>query len=369
MQAIVHYVNEEIVNIKKLMNKFMEFSNIVRWNYSKIVVSGAGDYQWEVLNDNGREIQNQLRGHYAHLIKWIRFLTTDMASTQQRNLNVSIQTVQNLIEQNGFLFKMDKDEQLNYAVKSMDLLFDLVSSAYEVTEDYCIMIPDSRTLLANPEFEKWTFEGIEKFKILLLPIIANELDKAPANDEIKNKILDYTKRGNLLDGVKINEKNSIQFAGNLQIEKTLPWLNLNDHYDSIIAAYFEMVKTNPHTRVILVTKDANLAEKAFSLNVTHMKPPALKIDSTPIKSSEPVADIKPAVQPVKPAPSKDKSHKPMPPHADNKPEKPTKVTIPPNIQNQPPAGMKPRPPKPRIKSRLNNNVKPDSKSSRIKTKR
>lgn len=369
MQAIVHYINEEIVNVKKLMNRLMEFSNIVRWNYSKIVLSGAGDYQWEVLNDNGREIQNQLRNRYTHLIKWIQFLTTNMASTQQRTLNVSIQTVQDFIEQNGLLFKMDKDEQLNSVMKSMDLLFDLVSLAYQVTEDYCLMIPDSRALLANPEFEKWTFEGIEKFKILLLPVIANELDKAPANDEIKNKILDYTKRGNLLDGVKINEKNSIQFVSDLQVEKTLSWLDLSDHYDSVIAAYLEIVKANPHTRVILVTKDASLAEKASSINVPHMKPPARKIDSTPVKSSEAVDDIKSTVEPVKPAPAKNKSHKAMPPRADSKPEEPIKVTIPPNIQNQPPAGVKPRPPKPRIKPRLNNNVKPDSKSSKIKTKR
>ena len=380
MQSVIHYINTEVLNLKKLLNNLMECSDIVRWNYSRIVVSGAGDYQWEALNDNGRKIQDQLCNEYARFISLIRFLLTDLTGTQQRVLSTSAQKVQNLIEQSGLLFKMDKEEQLNDAVKALDLLFQLIAAAYEVTEEYCIIIPDSSALIANPELEKWNFDEIHRFKILLLPIIANDLDKDTANNEIKNKILEYAKRGSLLEGIKINEQNIIQLAGDLQIEKTLPWLDINDNYDKIIATYFEIVKVNPHSQVVLITNNSSLQEKALLSNVIHSKPPVRKIEGTPAKrapvKSMPIDDIKPDVEPVKPAPSNSKNQKAMPQGADSKSEnKPIKVTIPPIIQNKPPIGIKtkaPKPPRPpKIKFPPNfNTAKADSKkSSAVKPKR
>ncbi|SMD09763.1 PIN domain-containing protein [Sporomusa malonica] len=340
MQSVIQHINTEVLNLKKLLNDLMECSDIVRWNYSKIIMSG-GDYHWEELNDNGRKIQDQLLNNYNRFTTLIRFLTNDLSSAQQRAMETSAQKVFNLIEQNGFLFRMNKEEQINSAMKAIDQQFNLIATSYEVTDDYCLIIPDSSTLIANSEIDKWKFEEIDRFKIMLLPTVVDELEKAitnndPVRNKHKNKILEYTKLGNIIDGVKINEHNIIKLVDELQkTEKTLSWLDINNNYDVVIASYFEIVKANPHSQVILITNNPSLREKALSSNVTHIKPPLLPVEIKPVKSTS--VDIKPVVEPVNTAPAAIKpKEKVMPP--DSKSEnKPTKVTVPPNMLNRPPA--------------------------------
>ncbi|WP_094605586.1 hypothetical protein SPSIL_012580 [Sporomusa silvacetica DSM 10669] len=364
MQSVIQYINTEVLSLKKQLNNLMEYSDIIRWNYSKIIMSGAGDYEWEELNDNGRKIQEQLLNDYKRFINLFRFLSTDLPNTQQNVLDISVQKVFNIIEQNGFLFKMNKEEEFNNAMKAIDLQLHLIAASYEVTDEYCLLIPDSNALVANPEIEKWNFEEIDRFKIVVLPIVANELDKVTTNNEqmqnkIKNKIIEYAKLGNIFEGVKINEQNIIKFAGSLQkTENPLAWLDINNNYDQVIASYFEIVRANPHTQVILITDNPILQAKALLANVAHIEPPVLKIDRKPATSTP--SDSKPDVEQLNTMPANSKPAAKVMPKNSESDNKPVKVTIPPAIIN--PAGIrptpkpkapKPKPPKPRTKSKPN----------------
>jgi len=362
VQSVIQYINTEVLHLKKLLNNLMEYSDIIRWNYSKIIMSGAGDYEWAELNDNGRKIQDQLLNDYKHFINLFRFLSTDLLNTQQNVLDTSVQKVFNSIEQNGFLFKMNKEAEFNNAMKAIDLQLHLIATSYEITDEYCLLIPDSNALVANPEIEKWKFEGIDKFKIVLLPILASELDNVTTNNEqmqnkIKNKILEYAKLGNIFEGVKINEQNIIKFAGSMQrTEKPLTWLDMNNTSDQVIASYFEIVRENPHTQVILITDNPILQAKALLAHVAHIEPPALKIDRKPATSTP--SDSKPDVEPLNTMSANSKPAAKVMPKNSESDNKPVKVMIPPAIIN--PAGIrptpkpkapKPKPPKPRTKSK------------------
>lgn len=334
----------------------MEYSDIVRWNYSKIIMSGAGDYEWAELNDNGRRIQEQLLNDYKRFINLFRFLSTDLTDRQQSVLDASVQKVFTIIEQNAFLFKMNKEEEFNSAMKAIDLQSRLIAALYEVTDEYCLLIPDSSALVANSEIEKWNFEEIDKFKIVLLPIVVNEFDKVTTHNEqiqnkIKSKLLEYAKFGNIFEGVKINEQNVIKYAGNLpKTKNSLAGLDINNGYDQVIASYFEIVRTNPHTQVILITANPTLQAKAQLANVAMIEPPVLNIESRPATSislnNKPDVEVRNTMSPnSKPA------AKVMPQNSESD-NKPIKVMIPP-ITN--PVGIrptpKPKPPKPRTKSK------------------
>jgi hypothetical protein len=318
-------------------------------------MSGAGDYEWAELNDNGRKIQEQLLNDYKCFINLFRFLSTGLPDRQQNVLDTSVQKVFNIIEQNGFLFKMNKEEEFNSAMKAIDLQLRLIAASYEVTDEYCLLIPDSSALVANPEIEKWNFEEIDRFKIVLLPIVANELNKVTTKNEqmqnkIKSKILDYAKLGNIFEGVKINKQNIIKFAGNLQkTEYPLAWLDINNNYDQVIVSYFEMVRANPHTQVILITGNPILQAKALLANVVHIEPPA----PTPAL----IIDRKPDVEPLNTMPANSKPATKVIPKNSELDNKPVKVTVPPIINptgirpTPKPKAPKPKPPKPRIKSK------------------
>jgi hypothetical protein len=286
MQALLEQINSDAVKIKKLLNNLIECSNIVRWNYSAIVVA-AGDYQWEQLNDNGRIIQTQLINEYNRFINIIRFLIIDLPNDQQRIFETSIPKVLSVIEQNGYLFKIDKETQLETAIKAVGCQLNLLSALYEVTDDTYLIIPDMDALIANPEIEKWKFDGIEKFNLILLATVVDGLDGVTTKrNAVKNKgennikkIKEYIKSDNIKKRVMLNGQNTISYMEIQKLEKTLPWLDLNDNRDRIIAAYFEVVKANSHSQVVIVTNDGKLQEKLLFSKVSYIKPPAQNLNN------------------------------------------------------------------------------------------
>lgn len=317
----------------------MECSNIVRWNFSRIITI-AGDYRWENLNGNGQKIQNQLLNDYNRFINLVRFLTNDLHGTQCRILETSIQEVFNIIKQDGILANMDKEAWFNSATKAIDRQFRLIFEAYKVTDDYCLIIPDVDTLITNPEIEKWKFEKVDRFKILLLPTVESELKKATKNNnQVKNKVLQYA------------EQNIINSLSSLdRLEKTLPWIDLNNINDKVIASYFEIIKVKPHSLVVLMTNNSELQEKAHLSYVPYIVPPFSKNDIKPLNCTS--ADIKANVEKVKTEPEV----KTIP--IDKKSlTPPIKVMLPPNIPNKP-IGINSQISKPK--------PKPDSFKSTIK---
>ncbi|MBP2636957.1 MAG: putative ATPase related to phosphate starvation-inducible protein PhoH [Firmicutes bacterium] len=281
MQAIIQHIHTEVSKIKTLLNGLKEYSDLIRWNHSRIKISGLGDYQWDKLNAAGRDIQEQLLKAYNRLSEQIGFLATRLPSEQQRALEAASAKIVAVITQTGNSFSMDKEELFDNAVRALDLQLQIVSAAYEILDSQCLIIPDIAALVANPEIEEWKFEGIESFKLLLLPTIVNELDENTTNtmqvkNKIKNKILEYAKQGNIAVGVNINGNNVIKFAGNIkEIKETLPELDVHNQLDQLLAAYFEFVRTNPHSQVLLITNNPALQERARVAKVSYLTAPAL----------------------------------------------------------------------------------------------
>ena len=280
MQSIIQHIHIEASKLKTLLDSLKEYSDLVRWNHSSIKISGLGDYQWDRLNDSGREIQEQLLQGYKHLFEYIRFLTTYLPIEQQRILETSANKMLAVINQTGNFFTMDREELFQDAIRALDLQLQIVVEAYEVLDSHYLIIPDSGALVANPELEKWNFEGIESFKLMLLPAIVAELDENTTDtnqvkNKIKTKILDYAKQGNIAAGVNLNEHNIIKFAGNIKEAKaTLPGLDVHNKLDQLLAAYFEIAKINSHSQVLLITNNPGLQERARGLNIIYRESPS-----------------------------------------------------------------------------------------------
>lgn len=380
MQSVIQLMATEALNLKQLLSNLMEYSSIVRWNYSKIIMAGAGDYQWEDLNDHGRQAQARLLSAYSRFANLVRFLTMDLPRDQQQILALAAHKVFAVINQNGFLVKMNKEELYHCAINAIDRQYHALAAAYAVTDDVCLIIPDSRVLLANPELEKWQFTAVEEFKILLLPEVLAELDKTSGNDhaknKIKNSILEYTKSKNI-KGTELNTKNVIQFVSNLpKSEDGLPWLDINGSEDKMIAAYFAIVRTNPHTQAVLVTNNPVLKEKALLASAICGDPPLRSPAVQPVDKAAaesgpaqkktlddmPLKPAPPAMQPKNEKPAKGKPARGITP-ATPPEHKPLMVTLPPTIPQIPVTGHgKPKGPKVRAPKLKQDIFNPNSRT-------
>lgn len=302
MQAIIQHIHIEVSNIKTLLNSLKEYSDLIRWNHSRIKVSGLGDYQWDKLNAAGRDIQEQLLQEYNSLSEQIDFLAAYLPNEQQRALEAASARICAVITQTGNSFSLDKEELFYHATRALELQLQTVSAAYEILDSQCLIIPDITALVANPEIEEWKFEGIESFKVLLLPAIVAELDENTTNtiqikNKLKSKILEYAKQGNIAVGVNINRNIVIKFAGNIkEIKETLPELDVHNQLDQLLAAYFELVRTNPHSPVLLITNNPALQERARVAKVSYLPAPALPVanPSIAVQTADKPPEVKPA---------------------------------------------------------------------------
>ncbi len=91
-----------------------------------------------------------------------------------------------------------------------------------------------------------------------------------------DKIKGFRSRGRLTDGVPLVEGISEIVAGAVEpdFENTLPWLNIENNNDRILASFIEIIRLHPHSPIILVTRDINLQNKAEFARLQFEEPPA-----------------------------------------------------------------------------------------------
>jgi hypothetical protein len=61
---------------------------------------------------------------------------------------------------------------------------------------------------------------------------------------------------------------------------SLPWLDPTNDDDRLIAGLLEVMRTYPHSAVLLVTRDVNLQNKAELARVPFIEPPEVKTATT-----------------------------------------------------------------------------------------
>ena len=137
-----------------------------------------------------------------------------------------------------------------------------------------IVVPDTNAFANEREPVKYaSVAGEDTFEFLLLPTVMGELDvlkTSHRNPEFREKVTKAIKRvkgwrqqGPLVKGVTINRTIKIRaVAHEPDMENTLTWLTRESKDDRIIASVLEVQAENPAARLVLVTGDINLMNKA-----------------------------------------------------------------------------------------------------------
>lgn len=206
----------------------MQHSDIVRWNYSAIKVSGMSDYKWTELSEEGKKLQCQTTAAYRRFLSFVRCLRSDLSAADRRALEAAAQKVLSIIEQTNYLHTLDKEAQFLAAASLIDKQRRLLSTVYKITDACSIVIPDPALLTKDVHPEEWQLKEIDNFKIILLSPV------------------------------------KLQQAANARL---LPWLELDSRQDQMIAACIEITKENPRSHVVLATNDPVLQIKAAAANL------------------------------------------------------------------------------------------------------
>lgn len=195
-------------------------------------------------------------------------------------------TLRDIIERK-LVWQPTTDKVYEAAKEVIGQILQTVSLLYDPKEGTLILVPDTNALIFSPAFQDWSFDGIGKFEILLMPSVLEELDRLKIehrNPDVREKakkvisqIKEYRRRGNLNEGVPVvGERVSLRArAIEPRVEEALPWLDPNSADDRILASVIETMRTHVRSAVILVTSDINLQNKAELARIPFLEPPSI----------------------------------------------------------------------------------------------
>jgi hypothetical protein len=287
MKTVGENLKDFSKKIKDLLAELIQtHSEIHRWNTpgNGVLVLG-GDYAWRELQLEGKRVQSKVLNEYRHFHAIIKTLIQNQPMDQLSDLDEYHKTLLAIIEQNGPIYTPDKNAELNDAISALDCLMSLLDNLYESGEREYIFVVDTNALIYNPALENWSYSGIPVFTIALTPITLSELDALKINhknmdvrkkaERLIKQIKDYRGRGRLSEGVPLrrNEITLKTYAKEPNMVNTLPWLQENNNDDRLLAYLIEIMRNNIRSKVILITRDINLQNKAEYARLPFLEPP------------------------------------------------------------------------------------------------
>lgn len=243
-------------------------------NNSNTIYLGVDIYHWSKKDE-----KNQIIAKTKYLEFYDNFsLLLDKANSQIKSKIKSANSeIINIVEQNKALSSIEGgkkyfEKQINIFKSFLKLLSTELSST--------LIVPDTNSIIQYPEPRNYNFfSKNNKFTFVILPTVLSELDKhkmSHKNESFRKKVKSVIKRlkgfrnqGDILKGVITNKVITVKMiATEPNFNKTLNWLDPNNNDDRIIANVLELQILNPSEKVIFITSDINLQNKAQLANIT-----------------------------------------------------------------------------------------------------
>lgn len=263
-----------------------DHSDISRWNEpgSSIFLVG-GDYKWADLDLKGRQRQSKVVEEFHRFAALLHVLLRAQPRKQSEQVDDAEEILLKLIEQDDFTWLETTADAVDKAREALDVFKEAVSSLYGESTDVVQVVPDTNSLLFNPQLEDWAFRDFEQFRLVLTPTVVSELDELKMLHRVEsvrrkakgliNRIKEYRRRGSLTDGVPLVRGRSevVALAVEPRMADSLPWLDPANNDDRIVASVLEVMRTNPRSAVTLITRDLNLQNKAEFSRIPYGEPP------------------------------------------------------------------------------------------------
>lgn len=287
METITEKINIDLSSLNNELTMFIKtYSRLERIFYpGDMSFSFSGDYKFEDLNTEALPIQDQLYKKFNKIVELIEILLSDSPEKHLKEFHSETEKVFEFILQNKMTWCKNINEAVTKSSESIEKIKFILNSLFKKSDLPPLLIPDTNALYENIEIEKWKFEEMQKFDLVITPSVLKDLDKHKIehrNEGVRtkaikliNKIKEYRRRGRLTEGVTlIKEKVNLKtIAVEPNFSKTLNWLDPLNEDDRLIAEILELFKANCNRPVIIVTSDINLQNKCEFVDLPFVEPP------------------------------------------------------------------------------------------------
>lgn len=270
MSSYIEKIKKLGQDILLLKDELFDNSKITNRYHQEGVIYLSNPYSWVGVNE---KIHMKAVNAYKEFYEKFSLLLIYATDNQHKSINKSHKRLLGLIELDK-KYTPDSIESakmiFNQEYKNLETYLDLF-----VKEDYkIILIPDTNALIiqSDPTIYSRLIDN-NNFTFLLTPTVLSELDKLKMfhrDDIVRNKartvikrLKGYNRQGDVLEGVIVNKSICIQMIPTEpDFSKTLPWLDKGNMDDRIIASALDVQIKRPSDKIVLVTADLNLQNKA-----------------------------------------------------------------------------------------------------------
>ncbi len=248
-------------------------------------VATIGFQSWAPLDDEGRMAQCDALNDFREYAGVLTPVIHDYPATTKQDMEESIQTIMDFIQQDGYLPYQTVDAVVQAISTELDKQKQILGSYIKNSVASPILVADTNALYYNPALEDWTFADIPQFQLAVLPPVLEELDRHKSEHrnetlQIKagrlvNQIKEYRRRGDIQRGVPLKSTISTFITPNIIpiFNRVGPFSDSKVADNQILAGCFELARQNPGCPVALVTRDVNLQNKAACICLPYLEPP------------------------------------------------------------------------------------------------
>lgn len=243
--------------------------------YSSSVVFIVPDYYWGEATSEQLNDQLAIKRDYEEWFDIFKSVFAQATDDLNRRIKKADSRVRQWIElKSNWSISQDRaanEEKLRADAK---LFYEMLAILDANGPAATILIPDTNAIIGEPSpIHYKSIASDDTFVFLLLPTVLAELDALKINhrnpdfrnkvNKVITRVKGWRNQGGLREGVTVDRTITVKaVASEPQMDNTLSWLDENNRDDRIIASVLEVQSTYPNARVVLVTGDINLSNKA-----------------------------------------------------------------------------------------------------------
>jgi hypothetical protein len=262
-----------VVNALAQLMRGLPVRQLERHGHGVVII--APEYYWGDLSAEQRATQISLKRDYEPIAELLRLLLSRAPEDLLRQIDDADKRFRVWLElqNNWSLAPMPGANER--ALRSDAAALERILAVLDVTGTRdIVVISDTNSLLARADpIEYRSVVGNDSFTFMLLPTVLGELDRLKIehrNPDVREKakntitrIKGWRQQGSLSSGVTVNKSITVKAChSEPDMRSTLSWLDANIADDRIVASVLAVQTEQPSARIVLVTGDINLQNKA-----------------------------------------------------------------------------------------------------------
>lgn len=282
MNTVIDNFEKMVDEINEILEEFLLKHSVLCKDTSGIFF-GSGNHHYLELQEAGKQIQARLLEEYHPFNALLNILLRGLPKELNQLKNAEKEVLRIINHQHTW--HKTTQEALEKAKEKIQTQCNLLNNLFAPDNGNTFFVPDTNALLHYPQLEKWEFEGVASFTIVLTPTILSELDSLKINHRneiVRNKaeslirqIKEFRRRGNLKDGVPLVRGRStiLTLATEPNVKDSLDWLDPTNNDDRFLATIIEVMRKYPRSIVIAISRDINFQNKAEFARIPFAEPP------------------------------------------------------------------------------------------------